>query len=283
MNGRTDAGWHAPLISQRNVVVGGGSGIGRELAIALASAGADVFVLGRRRAMLEETVGLAGDLPGRVTPITCDVLDERSVDDAFTAIESAGGSAAGIAHCAASVNYTPAVELTPRGFRDVVESVLFGAFNVLHRWSAPLLAAGEPAVAVLVTSHIATRGTPGAAHSSAGKAGVEAMVKAIAREWGPAGIRLNVVGPGVFPVERNAELVSRPEFRAAVERNIALRRVGELREAVDPLMFLLSEAASYITGEVIVSDGGFRLTPEFLPRWSYPAGVPIDQPAAAGG
>ena len=283
MNGRTDAGWHAALISQRNVVIGGGSGIGRGLAIALASAGADVFVLGRRRAMLEETVGLAGDLPGRVTPITCDVLDERSVDDAFTAIESAGGSAAGIAHCAASVNYTPAVELTPRGFRDVVESVLFGAFNVLHRWSAPLLAAGEPAVAVFVTSHIATRGTPGAAHSSAGKAGVEAMVKAIAREWGPAGIRLNVVGPGVFPVERNAELVSRPEFRVAVERNIALRRVGELREAVDPLMFLLSEAASYITGEVIVSDGGFRLTPEFLPRWSYPAGVPIDQPAAAGG
>ena len=275
MNGRTNTEWQTPLISQRNVVVGGGSGIGRGLAIALAGAGAgaEVFVLGRRRAMLEETVDLARELPGRVTPVTCDVLNEGSVDDAFAAIESAGEPAAGIAHCAASVNYTPAAELTPRGFRDVVESVLFGAFNVLHRWSAPLLAAGDPAVAVFVTSHIAARGTPGAAHSSAGKAGVEAMVKTIAREWGPAGIRLNVVGPGVFPVERNAELVNRPEFRAAVE----------LREAIDPLMFLLSKAASYITGEVIVSDGGFRLTPEFLPRWSYPAGVPIDQPAAGGG
>ena len=81
---------------------------------------------------------------------------------------------------------------------------------------------------------------------------------------------------------RNAELVNRPEFRAAVEGHIALRRVGELREAVDPLMFLLSKAASYITGEVIVSDGGFRLTREFLPPWSYPAGLPIDQPAAGG-
>ena len=220
--------------------------------------------------MLEETVGLAEDLPGRVTPIACDVLDEESVEDAFTTIESAGGPAAGLAHCAASVNYTPAAELTPRGFRAVVESVLFGAYNVLHRWSGPLLEAGEPATAVFVTSHIAARGTPGAAHSSAGKAGVEEMVKTIAREWGPAGIRLNVMGPGLFPVERNAELVARPDFRSAVERQVALQRTGELDEAVGPLMFLLSTAASYLTGEVLVSDGGHRLTPEFLPRWTYP-------------
>ena len=108
------------------------------------------------------------------------------------------------------------------------------------------------------------------------------MVKTVAREWGRAGIRLNVLGPGLFALERNAELVGRPEFRAAVERHVALRCVGELREAVDPLIFLLSTAASYITGEVIVSDGGFRLAPEFLPRWSYATGVSIDQPAAQG-
>jgi NAD(P)-dependent dehydrogenase (short-subunit alcohol dehydrogenase family) len=265
-----------PLASRRNVVVGGGSGIGRAAAVALAQAGSEVFVLGRRQAMLGETAQLARELPGCVTPITCDVLDERSVDDAFAAIEASGGPAAGLAHCAAAVNYTPAAEMTPRGFRAVVESVLFGAFNVLHRWSAPLIAAREPGAAVFVTSHVAALGTPGASHSSAGKAGVEAMVKTIAREWGPLGIRLNVMGPGIFPVERNAELVHRPEYEAAVVPLIALGRLGELPEAVGPLLFLLSEAASYITGEVIVSDGGFRLTPEFLPRWSYPTGVPID-------
>ena len=282
MNPRTDSEWHVPLSSRRNVVVGGGSGMGRGLAVALAGAGAEVFVLGRRREMLEETAEMARGLAGRVTAITCDVLDEASVDAAFTAIESAGGPAAGLAHCAASVNYTPAAELTPHGFREVVQSALFGAFNVLSRWSAPLLAAGEPAVGVFVTSHIASRGTPGAAHSSAGKAGVEAMVKTIAREWGPLGIRLNVMGPGAFPVERNVELFDRPEYREAIVRQVALGRPGELREAVGPLMFLLSQAASYVTGEVLRSDGGFRLTPEFLPRWSYEEGVPIDQaPAGA--
>jgi NAD(P)-dependent dehydrogenase (short-subunit alcohol dehydrogenase family) len=204
--------WRASLVSRRNVVIGGGSGIGRAAAVALARAGSEVFVLGRRLAMLEETAGLAP--PGNVTPIACDVLDEGSLDRAFALIEASGGPAAGLTHCAASVNYTPAAEMTSRGFRAVVESVLFGAFNVLHRWSAPLRAAGAPGAAVFVTSHVAGLGTPGAWHSSAGKAGVEAMVRTIAREWGPL---------------------------------------------------------------------GFRLTPEFLPRWSYATGVPIDRAPAGPG
>lgn len=267
MNGSVPLRFEA--VDGRVIVPGGGSGIGRGVALALAEAGAEVFVLGRRREKLAETAALAGRAPGRVVPIPCDVLDEAGVAAAFAAIDADGGPAAGLAHCAAAVTYVPAAELAPAEFREVVGSALFGAFNVLSAWGRALLAAGRPGAAVLVSSSIAARGTPGAAHSSAGKAGVEAMMRTVAREWGPAGIRLNCFGPGFFPVERNAEWIGDPVNRAPLEEKVALGRLGELHEAVGPILFLLSDAAGYATGETLNVDGGFRLTPEVLPRWDY--------------
>ncbi len=275
--------WSVPLCAERVVVTGGGSGIGRVLATTLAGTGATVYVLGRREEMLEQTATLAKEAPGRVVPIRCDVLDEASLERAFARIAGDGGPATALAHSAASVNYTPAEEMTPVAFREVVESVLFGAFNTLHSWAAPLLASETPGVAVMVTSCIATRGTPGAAHSSAGKAGVEALVKTVAREWGDRGIRINAVGPGFFPVERSAGLFEHGGFGERLEEMIALGRLGELPEAVDPIVFLLSEAASYMTGEVVVPDGGFRLTPHVLPRWSYDGRADPGPPTAPEG
>jgi len=256
-------------VGDRVVVPGGGSGIGRGLALALAEAGATVFVLGRRAEKLEETAVLAASAPGRVVPIACDVLDEERVGVAFAAIDADGGPAPGLAHCAAAVTYVPAAELAPGEFQEVVGSALFGAFNVLSAWGRALLAAERPGAAVFVTSAIASRGTPGAAHSSAGKAAVEAMMRTVAREWGPAGLRLNCFGPGFFPVERNAEWLGDPAKKGPLVEKVALGRLGELHEAVGPILFLLSDAAGYTTGETLNVDGGFRLTPEFLPRWDY--------------
>jgi NAD(P)-dependent dehydrogenase (short-subunit alcohol dehydrogenase family) len=256
-------------VGDRVVVPGGGSGIGRGVALALADAGATVFVLGRRREKLEETTALAASAPGRVVPLACDVLEEEQVAAAFAAIAAAGGPAAGLAHCAAAVTYVPAAELTPGEFREVVASALFGAFNVLSAWGRALLSVGRPGAAVFVTSSIAARGTPGAAHSSAGKAAVEAMMRTVAREWGPAGLRLNCFGPGFFPVERNAEWIGDPANVEPLEAKIPLGRLGELHEAVGPILFLLSDAAGYTTGETLNVDGGFRLTPEVLPKWDY--------------
>jgi NAD(P)-dependent dehydrogenase (short-subunit alcohol dehydrogenase family) len=116
---------------------------------------------------------------------------------------------------------------------------------------------------------MATRGTPGIAHSSAGKAGVEALVKSLAREWGPRGIRLNVMGPGFFPVDRTRTMFEPGQPGEAIVDMTALGRLGDIREAVGPIMFLLSAAASYVTGQVLVPDGGFRLTPPVLPTWSF--------------
>lgn len=260
--------WSTPLAFDRIAVTGGGSGIGQGVALALARAGATVFVLGRREEALEATAAQA-ERPGSIIPVPCDATDESLVDAAFAEIEGNGGPVPGLVHCAASVEYARGRDITADRFRRVVGSTLFGAFNVIHRWGVALLDSELKGASVALTSAMATMGTPGVAHSSAGKAGTEAMVKSLAREWGPSGLRLNVVGPGFFPVARTREMFEGDGEGSRIVGQIAMGRVGELEEIVGPIVFLMTEAASYITGETLVPDGGFRLTPDVFPTWDF--------------
>jgi NAD(P)-dependent dehydrogenase (short-subunit alcohol dehydrogenase family) len=257
------------LAHDRLLVTGGGSGIGRTVALGAAGLGATVYVLGRRAEALAGTVELAADGPGTVVPVQGDVRDPDALEAAFAAIEADGGPVPALVHCAASVEYRPARDLRPADFREVVDSLLLGAFNTVNRWGVPLLDAGSPGVAVALTSCIAAAGTPGAVHSSSAKAGIEAMVRTLAREWGPDGVRVNAVGPGFFPVERTQAMWDDDEVNAPIRELIALGRPGTLDEIAGPILFLLTEAATYVTGEVLVPDGGFRLTPHVLPRWKF--------------
>jgi len=253
------------LCHDRIAVVGGGSGIGRATALRLAEAGATVYVLGRRLDALHETASLS---QGVIVPVRCDALSPDEVDTAFRRME-ADGPVQALAHCAAAVNYLPAQALSAEAFQKVVGSTLFTAFNTIHRWATALLNSGLPGVGLSLTSAMATLGTPGLAHSSAGKAGIEAFTKSVAREWAPKGLRLNVVGPGFFPIEKSRALWENDEASGAIKRLIAVGRLGLLDEIVGPIVFLLSDAASYITGETLVVDGGYRLQPDVFPTWTY--------------
>lgn len=262
--------WNIELLHERTVITGGGSGIGQALAVELARLGGTAFVLGRHEERLQQTVTLAEGSPGRLVPIVCDVRDPQEVDGAFRQIESEGGPAPALVHCALSVpGYIAARDITPNLFREVIDSILVGAFNAIHRWSKPLFEENLDGVAVALTSAIASRGTPGIAHSSAGKAGVEALVKSLAREWGPHGLRLNVVGPGFFPVERTRRMFDAGQPGESLVELTALGRVGRIEEVVGPIVFLLTSAASYMTGQILIPDGGFRLTPPAFPIWAF--------------
>jgi len=257
------AQWSVPLVSDRMLVVGAGSGIGRALAVTLAELGVTVYAAGRREHRLIETAGLA-DGPGEVRPIPCDITQQADVDQLFATIE-ADGPLPCLINCAAAASYTPARQLTTEIFDEALSWSLSGGFKLLHHWGCSLLAAGDPGTAITLTSGLASRGTPGVSHSSAGKAGLEALTKALAREWGPAGLRLNAVGVGLFPVEKSTELWADEELRDWTFQQIALGRHGELGEIVGPILFLLSEAATFITGHVLYVEGGVR-----LPMWPVP-------------
>jgi len=253
----------------RVVVTGGGSGIGRALALALAAHGATAYVMGRRIAALEETRSLAAGAPGDVRCVTCDVRDARIVDRAFAEVEAhAGVGAQALFHGAADI-YTPSYieTVTPEAFADVVTSRLIGTFHVLQRWARPLIVRGCPGVAVAVSSSLASREAPGATHSGPATAGVESMVRSMAREWGRHGLRLNVLAPGVFPSATVAAAADTADEGGIEETELGRRlldltplaRFGAMPEVVAPAMFLLSPAARFMTGDVLVLDGGLRL------------------------
>jgi NAD(P)-dependent dehydrogenase (short-subunit alcohol dehydrogenase family) len=251
-------------IHQRTIVTGGGSGIGRAVALALADLGGEVFVMGRRLERLAETAALARS--GRITPIACDIRDRATVDAAFDQVER-GGVAPALVHAAAEVYPCPAEQLTVEVFTAAIASQLTGTFNVLQRWGLALLAAGRHGNAIAYSSALCARETPGISHSSASKAGVESMFRSIAAEWADAGIRLNVIGPGMFPipgVHHEANWVG--ERAAFVDERVPLGRPGNLDEIVGPTLFMLSPAAGYMTGEVMIVDGGLRLVDFPVPR-----------------
>lgn len=252
-------GPYAP-VATRAVVTGGGSGIGRDIALLLAEAGVEVHILGRRMEKLEETVALAGG-DRKVTPHAVDIRRPDQVEAAFAAVEAQGGPAPLLVNAAGGAFLAAAEDITPNGFAAVVASSLSGPFTVLRRWALLLLERGTPGTALLISSALAAREVPGAAHSSAAKAGLEALVRSLAVEWGPRGLRVNALAPGAFLTEGATEGMWRdPKVSAAALSNIPLGRFGRPEELAGAAAFLVSRAASYMTGATVVVDGGWRLS-----------------------
>jgi NAD(P)-dependent dehydrogenase (short-subunit alcohol dehydrogenase family) len=273
----TTSPWQLAPAHGRAVVTGGGSGLGRAVAMALAGAGVDVTVMGRREEALRETARLAGGLPGAVHAAAGNVRDEADLDRVFGECEERGGPVPMLVHAAAGAFLAPAEKISANGFRSVVDVGLSGAFLTLRRWALPLIEAGQPGVAVSVGSALGAREVPGAAHSSAAKAGLEALIRSLAVEWGRFGLRINVVAPGAVSTEGAEEgMWSDPVIRRRVEAAIPLERFGTQGEVVATTAFLVSRQASYLTGAVIVVDGGWGLR-----DWTFFA--PGDGSAPASG
>ncbi len=252
--------WRLDPAYSRAVVTGGGSGLGRGVALALASAGVEVTVVGRRQEPLLETARLAAKLPGEVHASPGSVREEDDLDRVFSAAEARGGPVQMLVHAAAGAFLAPAERISPGGFRAVIDAGLNGAFLTLRRWALPLIEAGLPGVAVSVGSALGAREVPGAAHSSAAKAGLEALTRSLAVEWGRYGLRLNVLAPGAVSTEGAEEgMWSDPAIRARVETAIPLERFGTIDEVIAGTTFLVSRQASYVTGTTLVLDGGWGL------------------------
>jgi NAD(P)-dependent dehydrogenase (short-subunit alcohol dehydrogenase family) len=256
----------------RLLVTGGGSGIGRAVALKLASFGKTVYVVGRRQGALDETVSKADGLEGTVIARSGDATDAEDVDRLFSDVER-DGPVTGLVHAAAQVSLGLAKDMSPDEFRRTVDSTLCAAFNVLQRWANSLFAAGTGGAAVALTSSTATAGIPGISHSSAGKAGLTSLARAVGREWGPAGVRVNCIGPGAFPIAKSEAMFADDTVQGRMRQMIAIGRYGQLDEIVDPILFFLSSGGTYITGQSLVVDGGQTLLPWLIPEEALQAGV----------
>ncbi|MFE2164281.1 SDR family oxidoreductase [Streptomyces sp. NPDC059447] len=242
------------------LVTGGGTGLGKAIATEFARLGADLVIAGRRVEQLKSAQDELAAVPGagRVTAAVCDIRDPERVSEVFDAAEAAFGLPDVLVNNAAANFPSPAEDLSPNAWRAVVDITLTGTWFMTREFGRRHLAAGSPGSIVNIGASYAWTGGPGFAHSAAAKAGVKNLVETLAVEWGPYGIQINGLVPGLFPhADMTADIRGGLE-RAAPDAKDARQpalRVGAPRELGWAATFLASPYARFVTGHTLVVDG----------------------------
>jgi NAD(P)-dependent dehydrogenase (short-subunit alcohol dehydrogenase family) len=242
-------------------VTGGTSGINLAIAKRLAKAGAKIAVFGRNEERgakaLAELVEVTGDA-SKARYFAGDVRKYETLEAAFQGTAEAFGTIDILVNGAAGNFPAPAVAMSPNGFKSVVDIDLLGTYHSCRAAFAHLTKPGG--VVLSVSAPQAFIPAPMQAHVCAAKAGVDMLTKVLAMEWGPMGIRVNAIAPGpVDGTEGMARLAGSEEMRKKVADNVALRRFASLDEMAETALFLCTPAASYVTGAIMVADGGQSL------------------------
>lgn len=238
---------------RRAVVTGAGRGIGRDIALALARAGAAVTAIARSQTDLDEVAELAASTGGAsVRACAADVRDAEGLDAII------GGAEADLLVASAGINRPGALtEIPLEDVLAILEVNVTGTVLACRSFGRSAIAAGRPGAAVIVSSQMGSVGYPGRAPYCASKHAVNGLTKALALEWAPHRIRVNAVAPTFIRTPLTAPMFADPAFEQEVLARIPLGRIGEVADVTGAARFLLSEEASLITGHVLAVDGGW--------------------------
>lgn len=238
-------------------VTGGGTGITGGIARALAEAGAQVALVSRKLEHLQPAAEAINAKGGEAIPVAADVRDPEAVDKAIAATVDRFGKIDIVINGAAGNFLCAPEQLSPNGFGTVVDIDLKGTFNVCRAAFTELKKNHGQILNISATLHYL--GTPMQLHVSAAKAGVDALTRNLAVEWGRRGIRVNAIAPGpIGDTEGMKRLVPEP-IKEKLRQQIPLQRFGEIADIEKAAVFLCSDAASFINGAVLVVDGGHWL------------------------
>jgi NAD(P)-dependent dehydrogenase (short-subunit alcohol dehydrogenase family) len=246
-----------PFEGRTALITGGGTGLGLEIARALAGGGAAVALASRSAGHLAQGVrSLRADgLEAATYP--CDVRDIHAVRRLVRSVESDIGPLRIVVNNAAGNFVRPAEALPEKAFATVVDIVLNGTFHVSRAAGKAMIAHGKGGAILNVVATYAWTGGPGTVHSACAKAGVLAMTRTLAVEWARHGIRVLAIAPGPFDSKGSADrLWPSEELEERVRRSIPLGRFASRGEVAGAAAWLLSDAASYVTGECLTLDGG---------------------------
>jgi len=238
-------------------VTGGGTGITGGVARALAEAGAAVALVSRKVEHLEPAAEAINSNGGKAFAVAADVRNTEEIDRAIAATVAQFGKIDIVVNGAAGNFLCAPEELSPNGFGTVVDIDLKGTFNVCRAAFAELKKNQGQILNISATLHYL--GTPMQLHVSAAKAGVDALTRNLAVEWGRHGIRVNAIAPGpIEDTEGMKRLVPEP-IKQKLRQRVPLGRFGLIADIEKAAIFLCSEAASYINGAILVVDGGHWL------------------------
>ncbi|HEY3930094.1 MAG TPA: SDR family oxidoreductase [Candidatus Koribacter sp.] len=247
------------LSGKRALITGGGTGLGRAMAQRYLELGATVYICGRRESVLQSTCAdLAATTGGTIHGFPCDVRDQQAVEQLIDRIW-ADGPLDILVNNAAGNFLARTEDLSPRAWDAVLGIVLMGTINMTMACGRRWLAAQHSATVLNIVATYSSTGS-GSGYvvpSAVSKAGVQALTRSLAVEWGPRGIRLNAIAPGPIPTEGAfSRLLPMKDLEKLAVQRVPLRRFGTPDELANLAAFLVSDGASYINGEVVTMDGG---------------------------
>jgi NAD(P)-dependent dehydrogenase (short-subunit alcohol dehydrogenase family) len=245
------------LRNKRILITGGGTGLGKAMARRFLQLGATVYICGRREEVLEQTVAeLSSSTKSPIHALPCDV---RNLDAVEAMIETIWKTAPldVLVNNAAGNFIARTEELSPRAFESVIGIVLLGTLHATMACGRRWLKAAHPATVLSISATYAPVGSAYVVPSAISKAGVEALTRSLAVEWGNRGIRMNAIAPGPIPTQGAfSRVLPRPDLETlALDRN-PMHRFGTTEELANLAAFLISDGSAYINGEVIRMDGG---------------------------
>ncbi len=243
-------------------VTGGGSGIGQGICQAYAREGARIIVLDTNMDAAGETVALVTGAGGKASAVKLDVTDREACKRAAAEIAK-GGNISILVNNAGINRRNPFVgdpAAVTRDWDDILSINLDGMFNVTHAFLGQLRATKGRIVNIgSIQSFVHVNGWPNSAAYTTSKHGVLGFTRALAAELGREGIRVNAIGPGLIETKINAEARAKnPDMVAAAMRHTPLARPGKPEDVAGPAVFLASDLSAYVTGSIVMADGGFR-------------------------
>jgi NAD(P)-dependent dehydrogenase (short-subunit alcohol dehydrogenase family) len=238
-------------------ITGGGTGLGRAMAIRFAELGARMALSGRRSEPLEEVAGVIRADGGDATVVPLDIREPKAVQSALDAVLADAGRVDVLVNNAAGNFLCPSEELSPNAFATVVAIVLHGTFHCTRAVGRHWIAAKQPGNILNIATTYAWTGSAFVLPSACAKAGVVAMTRSLAVEWARHGIRLNAIAPGPIPTEGAfSRLLPTQELLDERISRIPAGRFGKPEELAELASYLVSDASDWIRGEVVTLDGG---------------------------
>jgi NAD(P)-dependent dehydrogenase (short-subunit alcohol dehydrogenase family) len=238
------------------VVTGGTSGIGRALSLGLADAGADVIATARRQQLVDDTATEIESRGRKTLRMASDVGDRESLEKLLASALERFGKVDILVNCAGIIKRTPTLDLPEADWTNILNTNLTGTLRACQVFGRHMLERGSGRIVNIASLNSFVALNEVAAYA-ASKAGVASLTRSLAVEWSKKGVTVNAVAPGVFRTDLNAQLLdSTPRGQELLMRT-PMGRFGKTEELVGAVVYLASESASFVTGQILVVDGGF--------------------------